>query len=58
MNSCTCSVCPSCNATDRKVTIKRRKDGVYDIYEGAKLVTSRGSVASVLAITEALLLAN
>ena len=58
MNSCTCSVCPSCNATDRKIVIKRRKDGVYDIYDGDQLVASRGSIASVLVITEALLLDN
>ena len=56
MDTCNCSMCHSSNTTDRKIMIKRRKDGVYDIYEGANLVVSRGSVASVLAITEALLL--
>jgi hypothetical protein len=56
MNTCNCSVCHSSNTTARKITIKRRKDGVYDIYEGTNLVVSRGSVASALAITEALLL--
>ena len=34
------------NATDKKVTIKRRMDGVYDIYVNDKLVESKGSVRS------------
>lgn len=35
------------NSTDKKVTIKRRGDGVYDIYVDDIYVASKGSVKTV-----------
>lgn len=44
------------NATDKKVTIKRRADGVYDIYVDDNFVASKGSAASAATFVEALLM--
>jgi len=43
------------NETDKKVTIKRRGDGVYDIYVNDKLVESKGSARSASEFVEAVL---
>ena len=43
------------NKTDRKIMIKRRGDGVYDIYFNDTWVESRGSAASVAKRVEELL---
>ncbi len=36
------------NATDKKVTIKRRGDGVYDIYVNDEHVGHRGSISTAI----------
>lgn len=43
------------NSTDKKVTIKRRADGVYDIYVNDKLAGSKGSIRSAVEFVEAVL---
>ncbi len=43
------------NATDKKVTIKRRGDGVYDIYLNDEHVGHRGSIATALELVSLLL---
>ena len=43
------------NATDKKVTIKRRGDGVYDVYVDDKHVGSKGSVAAAVEFVRYLL---
>lgn len=44
------------NATDKKVIIKRRADGVYDIYVDDTFVTSKGSASSAASFVESLLM--
>lgn len=36
------------NSTDKKVTVKRRMDGVYDIYVDDKHAGHRGSIAAAV----------
>lgn len=43
------------NATDKKVTVKRRVDGVYDIYVNDEHVSSKGSAHSAAEFVETLL---
>ena len=43
------------NATDKKVTIKRRMDGVYDIYVDDNHAGHRGSVESAVEFVSYLL---
>lgn len=44
------------NETDVKITIKRRKDGVYDIYLDSNWVHSCGSIMSTVKRIEELLM--
>jgi hypothetical protein len=46
----------SSNATDKKITIKRRQDGVYDIYVNDNHVGYRGSAATAVEYVEQLLI--
>ena len=46
----------SSNATDKKITIKRRHDGVYDIYLDDVHVGYRGSIQATIEYAEQLLL--
>ena len=43
------------NATDKKVTIKRRADGVYDIYVNDTHVGCKGSAASAVEFVQSIL---
>lgn len=45
----------SSNATDKKITIKRRQDGVYDVYVDDSHVGYRGSAAAAVEYVEQLL---
>ena len=45
----------SSNSTDKKVMIKRRQDGVYDIYVDDAHVGYRGSIAATIEYVEQLL---
>ena len=43
------------NATDMKIVIKRRQDGVYDVYVNDDHVGYHGSVAATVGFVEQLL---
>jgi hypothetical protein len=43
------------NSTDKKVTIKRRGDGVYDIYVDDNYAGHRGSIPGAVEFVEYLL---
>lgn len=43
------------NATDKKVTVKRRGDGVYDIYVDDTFVESKGNFVAAAKLVEELL---
>ena len=43
------------NSTDKKVTIKRRMDGVYDIYVNDEHAVHRGSISGAVEFVEYLL---
>ena len=43
------------NSTDKKVMIKRRMDGVYDIYVNDELAASKGSIRSAVEFVEEVL---
>lgn len=44
------------NSTDKKVTIKRRMDGVYDIYVDDEHVGHRGSASAAVEYVESILM--
>ena len=46
------------NVTEKKVTVKRRGDGVYDIYVDDEFVESKGNFISVSKRVEELLEAD
>ena len=46
------------NATEKKVTVKRRGDGVYDIYVDDTFVESKGNFVSAAKRVEELLEAD
>ena len=46
------------NSTDKKVTIKRRADGVYDIYVDDTFVESKGNFVSAAKRVEEILEAD
>lgn len=51
-------MCRTSNSTDVKVTIKRRADGVYDIYKNDEWAAQQGNVSSACKVAEELLQEN
>ena len=44
------------NATEKKIVIKRRQDGIYDVYDGDTHVGYHGSAAATADMVEQLLI--